>query len=120
MAPEALDLGLLGVEGFGHIRGIGTSGDEMLGDASALFRCKRGDGCEDAAEGDGDIVNVVHEADGFSGERHGRLVLVRLAVRNGLCPRNQGCLDPLYLAGVLIGAELVVPCRTECTLLARL
>ena len=66
---------LLGVEGFSHIRGVGPRGEQMLRHTGALFGSERGDGGEDAAQGDGDVVDVVHEANSFSGERHGELVL---------------------------------------------
>jgi hypothetical protein len=42
----------------------------VLGYAGALFVGEGGDGGEDAAEGYGYVVDVVHEADGFSGEGH--------------------------------------------------
>ena len=43
----------------------------MLGDAGALLGGEGGDGGQDAAQRHGYVVNVVHQANGFSRERHG-------------------------------------------------
>jgi len=62
---------LLNGEGLGNVFGVGAGLDEVLGDTGAFIGGEGGDGGEDAAEGNGDVVDVVHEADGFSGEGHG-------------------------------------------------
>jgi len=61
---------LLYGEGLGYVFGVGAGLDKVLGDSCALVGGEGGDGGEDAAKGDGDVVDVVHEADGFSGEGH--------------------------------------------------
>jgi hypothetical protein len=61
---------LLGGEGLGYVFGVGAGLDEVLGYAGALFVGEGGDGGEDAAESNGYVVDVVHEANGFSGEGH--------------------------------------------------
>jgi len=62
---------LFGGKSVGHVVGIGPGLLQVLSHAGALFGGKRGDRSEDAAQGDGDVVDIIHEADGFSGERHG-------------------------------------------------
>jgi len=61
----------LGGERFGDIVGVGAGVEQMFGDAGALLGGERGDGGQHTAQGDGDVVNIVHQADGFSGEWHG-------------------------------------------------
>ena len=61
---------LLGGEGVGNFLGAGTCLAEMFGDLGALFGGKCRDGGQDPAKGDGNIVNVVHQAYGFSRQRH--------------------------------------------------
>jgi hypothetical protein len=58
-------------QGLGHVLGVGLGVEQVLGDAGALLGGEGGDGGQNAAQGDGNVVNVVHQANGFSGERHG-------------------------------------------------
>src|ERR1035437_8948486 len=60
-------------QGLGHIVGAGTGLQQVLRDAEALLVRKRRDGGQHPAQGHGNVVNVVHQANGFSGERHGFL-----------------------------------------------
>ena len=61
---------LLGGECLGDVFSVGAGLDEVLSDAGALVGGEGGDGGEDAAQGNGDVVDVVHEADGFTGKGH--------------------------------------------------
>jgi hypothetical protein len=63
--------GLPGGEGLNDIFGAGVSLAKMFCDAKALLWGKRGDCGENAAQSYGYVVNVVHQANGFSGEGHG-------------------------------------------------
>ncbi|MGA2352235.1 MAG: hypothetical protein ABSF70_17500 [Terracidiphilus sp.] len=63
-------------EGFGgqclgDIVGTGAGLDQVLGDARALLSRERGNGGQYPAQGYGNIIDVIHQANGFSGERHG-------------------------------------------------
>src|SRR5438876_2773623 len=71
MATVVNSCGLFGDEGFGHVFGVGLGVLEMLGDAGALLGSECGHECEHSAQGYGNIVDVVHESDSFTGERHG-------------------------------------------------
>ena len=50
---------------------VGLGVEQVLGDAGALLDGERGDGGQHPAQGYGNVVNVIHQANGFSGERHG-------------------------------------------------
>ena len=62
---------LLGSQGQGHIFGVGPGLHQVFGDADALFGREAGYDGQHPAQGYGNIVNVVHQANGFSRERHG-------------------------------------------------
>ena len=61
---------LLGGQGVGHFLGAGMRLEEVIGDPGALLGGKGGDGGQHPAQGDGNVVNVIHQANGFSGKRH--------------------------------------------------
>ncbi len=63
--------GLLDGKGFRHIFCVGLGVLQVLGDAGAFLRSKCGHKCEHSAQGYSNVVNVIHQADSFSGERHG-------------------------------------------------
>src|SRR5580698_3464999 len=63
--------GLLCGEGFGHVGGVGAGLLQVLGDPGALLGGKGAGSGKNAAQGNGDVVNIVHQANGFSGKRHG-------------------------------------------------
>jgi hypothetical protein len=46
---------------------------QVLGYARTLFWSKHWDSGKDTAQRYGCVVNIVHQSDGFSGERHGLL-----------------------------------------------
>jgi len=57
---------LLNGEGRGNILGTRAGAEQMLGNFGALVSGERWDSGEHAAQRDCDVVNVVHQADGFS------------------------------------------------------
>jgi len=75
---------LLGGEGLGYVFCAGAGLEEMLGDAGAFFRAKCGDNGEDAAQGYRYVVDVIHEADGFSGEGHLRQSSIKRILSSAL------------------------------------
>jgi hypothetical protein len=54
-----------------YVLRVGLGVEQVLGDAGALLGGEGGDGGQDTTQGHGNVVNVVHQANGFSGERHG-------------------------------------------------
>jgi len=62
---------LLDAEGLCNFLGAGACLEKMLGNLGALLCGESGDGSKNPAQGYGDVVNVVHQANSFSGERHG-------------------------------------------------
>jgi hypothetical protein len=65
--------GLPGGKRLKHVICAGASLLEMLRNTRALFRGETWSGGKEASQRDCDIVNIVHQADGFSGEWHGRI-----------------------------------------------
>src|ERR1035437_10040195 len=68
MATVSDNLGGLCGQGLGDVFGVGAGVEQVLGDAGALLGGEHGDGGQHPAQGYGNVVNVVHPADGFSGE----------------------------------------------------
>ena len=73
----------------GHFLGAGAAPGAGARPPWRALRGEGGDGRQHAAQGHGDIVNVVHQADGFSGKRHGFLKCSVLIVGRGGLARNR-------------------------------
>jgi hypothetical protein len=62
---------LSGSQSLSYVLGVGAGMEQVLRNAKALLIGKGGDGGQYPAQGNGNIINVVHQADGFSGQWHG-------------------------------------------------
>ena len=60
----------MGGERLGDVFRVGLGLLEVFGHSGALLWGKYGDGGQDAAQSDGDVIDVIHETNGFSGKRH--------------------------------------------------
>ena len=61
---------LAGVQSLHDCIDAGVGVGEIFGDAVAFFRSEDGHEREDAAQRGGNVVNVIHHADGFAREWH--------------------------------------------------
>jgi hypothetical protein len=96
--------GLLGVQRFGHIVGVGLGCEQVIGYPRPFLDRKRGRGSQNATQRHRNIVNVVHKAYSFSRKRHGFSSVMDFNVycraRAGphgnrrQNPTNRKCMDP--------------------------
>src|SRR5579871_6282994 len=82
-APMTAMFMLLAGEGGDDVVVVGLGVLDVLEDAVAVFLGEAGERGDDAAQRDRDIVNVVHGANGFSGQGHGVLLWFVLSVAGG-------------------------------------
>jgi hypothetical protein len=68
---DVSEIRLLGCEGFGYVVRVWPDFLQMLGHAGTFLGSKHRDRGEDTPQRDGYVVDIVHQANGFSGERHG-------------------------------------------------
>src|SRR5215472_8723591 len=72
----------------GLVAGLGVA--NVVGDASLFLVREYGQHREDLAQGDRDVVNVVHGADGFTGKRHCWNLLLNLMLVYPVGARSAG------------------------------
>jgi hypothetical protein len=68
---KMLEVELLGGQGVKNILSAGLGLGQMLGDQCPLIIIQCGDSGKNAAQRYGHIIDVIHQADCFSGEWHG-------------------------------------------------